>query len=88
MFDGKTYTSDQGCGNKKEAEQLVALVAIDSLIGVDAGSDSGILLQIINSKNRIHGGNIILDNSINRSNAQRAVAVGVRPSNQPVKALW
>ncbi|XVE58843.1 hypothetical protein DITRI_Ditri04bG0201700 [Diplodiscus trichospermus] len=81
VFDGKTYTGEVG-GSKKEAEQLVARITIESLLG----SDSGILHQIINSKNKTYGGrNIINDNSINQSNIKRSVPQG--PSQQPVNVL-
>ncbi|XWS60885.1 hypothetical protein CRYUN_Cryun07bG0076000 [Craigia yunnanensis] len=81
VFDGKTYTGEVG-GSKKEAEQLIARITIESLLG----SDSGILLQIINSKNKPYDGkNKINDNSINQSNAQTPVPL--RPSQQPVNDL-
>ncbi|XVF53801.1 hypothetical protein PTKIN_Ptkin05aG0128000 [Pterospermum kingtungense] len=82
VFDGQTYTGDVG-RSRKEAEQLAARIAIESLLG----SDSGVLLQIINSKNKTCGGHKIIDNSINESNAQSQRPVAVGPSHQPLKAL-
>ncbi|XVF09491.1 hypothetical protein REPUB_Repub07fG0097700 [Reevesia pubescens] len=81
VFDGKTYKGEVG-RSKKEAEQLVARIAIESLLG----SNSGILLQIIKSKNKTYErGNKINENSINQSKAQRPVPV--RPLQQPVNGL-
>ncbi|XP_052477365.1 uncharacterized protein LOC105798637 [Gossypium raimondii] len=78
VFDGKTYRGEVA-GSKKEAEQLVARIAIESLLGFD----SGILLQIINSKSKAHNGrNTINGHSGNMINTQRPVLVG--PSKQPV----
>ncbi|KAH1091477.1 hypothetical protein J1N35_018734 [Gossypium stocksii] len=67
VFDGKTFR-DEVAGCKKEAEQLVARIAIESLLG----SDSGILLQIINSKSKAHNGrNTINGHSSNMINTLR-----------------
>ncbi|TYJ17522.1 hypothetical protein E1A91_A09G057800v1 [Gossypium mustelinum] len=81
VFDGKTYRGEVA-GSKKEAEQLVARIAIESLLG----SDSGILLQIINSKSKAHNGrNTINGHSSKMINTQRPVLVG--PSKLPVNVL-
>ncbi|MBA0829571.1 hypothetical protein Goarm_014168 [Gossypium armourianum] len=81
VFDGKTYRGEVA-GSKKEAEQLVAWIAIESLLGFD----SCILLQIINSKSKAHNGrNTINGHSSNMINTQRPVLVG--PSKQPVNVL-
>ncbi|XP_031259572.1 double-stranded RNA-binding protein 4-like [Pistacia vera] len=48
VFDGKVYKGEEA-RSKKIAKQLVARVAIRSLLE----SDSGILQQIINSKSRV-----------------------------------
>ncbi|KAK8491302.1 hypothetical protein V6N13_127918 [Hibiscus sabdariffa] len=78
-FDGKAYRG-RVCGSKKEAEQSVARIAIESLLE----SDSGILLHIINSKNKAHTDKNTSNGNSNMSeiNTQRPVAA--RPAEQPV----
>ncbi|XP_050211118.1 double-stranded RNA-binding protein 4-like [Mercurialis annua] len=49
LFDGKTY-SGEVCASKKDAEQFVARVAIQSLVG----TDSGVLREIVNSKSKVY----------------------------------
>ncbi|OMO59930.1 Double-stranded RNA-binding protein, partial [Corchorus capsularis] len=74
VFNGKTYAGEVA-GSKKEAEQLVARIAIESLLEI--------LLQIINSKNRTYPEPEVrtVNESINQSNAQKPVSAG--PSEQP-----
>ncbi|KAG4129000.1 hypothetical protein ERO13_D09G052906v2, partial [Gossypium hirsutum] len=81
VFDGKTYRGEVS-GSKKEAKQLVARIAIESLLG----TFSRARFDMHFSKSKAHNGrNTINGHSSNMINTRRPVLVG--PSKQPVNVL-